>query len=184
MKAFILGVITTIAVAALIAFLIGITGHITMRADILPTSLEKNMAMRVMDANVERNAPKIANPAQPTDQNIVAGASIYLKRCAVCHGDPGRPQSPLANTLYPPPPQFISDAPDMDENENYYIIVHGVRWTGMPGWKNVLKDQEIWQVVTFLSHMSNLPPAAKSVFGPPGSAPVTAPARPMKMPKM
>ena len=59
MKAFILGVITTIAVAALIAFLIGITGHITMRADILPTSLEKNMAMRVMDANVERDRKSV-----------------------------------------------------------------------------------------------------------------------------
>ena len=184
MKAFILGVVATIVVAVLVAFLIGITGHITMRADILPTSLEKNMAMRVMDANVGRNAPKIANPVQSTDQNLIAGASMYLKRCAVCHGDPANPESPLAKTLYPPPPQFVSDAPDMEENENYYIILHGVRWTGMPGWKNVLKDQEIWQVVTFLSHMNNLPPAAKSVFGPAGSAPVTAPAKPMKMPKM
>ena len=184
MKAFILGVVATIVVAVLVGFLIGITGHITMRADILPTSLEKSMAMRVMDANVERNAPKTANPVQPTDQNLVAGASIYLKRCAACHGDPSQPESPFAHTLYPPPPQFISDAPDMEENENYYIILHGVRWTGMPGWKNVLKDQEIWQVVTFLSHMNNLPPVAKSVFGPAGSAPAAAPAKAMKMPKM
>lgn len=184
MRGFILGIIATIAAATLVAFFAGLTGRITMRADILPTSLEQNIAMRVMDANVERNAPKIANPVQPTDENLLAGASLYLKRCALCHGDPGRPKSPLAETLYPPAPQFITDAPDMEENENYYIILHGVRWTGMPGWKNVLKDQEIWQVVTFLSHMNHLPPAAKSVFGPSGSAPVTAPARPMKMPKM
>ncbi len=184
MKGFIGGVIATIVFATLVAFFVGLTGRITMRADILPTSLEKNIAMRMMDANVERNAPKIANPAQPTEQNIVAGASIYLKRCALCHGDPIHPKSPLANTLYPPPPQFITEVPDMEENENYYIILHGVRWTGMPGWKNVLKDQEIWQVVTFLSHMNNLPPAAKSVFGPSNSAPVTAPAKAMKMPKM
>ncbi|MDE3170822.1 MAG: hypothetical protein KGL75_11825, partial [Acidobacteriota bacterium] len=61
---------------------------------------------------------------------------------------------------------------------------HGVRWTGMPGWKVVLKEREIWQLVTFLSHMDNLPPAAKSVFFPSGSAPVPAPAKPMKMPGM
>ena len=184
MRGFVLGVITTIVLAMLAAFFVGMTGRISMRADILPTSLEKSMAMRMMDANVGRNAPKIVNPVLPTDQNLTEGASIYLKRCSVCHGDPANPASSLANTLYPPPPQFVRDAPDMEENENYYIILHGVRWTGMPGWKNVLKDQEIWQVVTFLSHMNNLPPAAKSVFGPSGSAPVTAPAKPMKMPKM
>jgi len=183
-RGFIWGVITTIVFAMLVAFFVGLTGRITMRADILPTSIEKNIAMRMMDANVERNAPKIANPAQPTDQNIVAGASIYLKRCALCHGDPSLPKSPLANTLYPPPPQFITEVPDMEENENYYIILHGVRWTGMPGWKNVLKDQEIWQVVTFLSHMNNLSPAAKSVFGLSGRSPAVAPAKPMKMPRM
>jgi hypothetical protein len=35
----------------------------------------------------------------------------------------------------------------------------------MPGWKNVLSDLQIWQTVTFLSHMHDLPPAAKQVFG-------------------
>lgn len=184
MRKFILGVIATIIVEALVVFFIGLTGRISMRADILPSSFEKSMAMRMMDANVGRNAPKIANPVQPTDENLIAGTSIYLKRCAVCHGDPANPESPLAKTLYPPPPQFLNDAPDMEENENYYIILHGVRWTGMPGWKNVLNDQDIWAVVTFLSHMNNLPPAAKAAFGPSGHPPAAAPMKPMKMPKM
>jgi len=184
MRIFILGVVATIIVEVLVVLFVGLTGHITMRADILPTSFETNMAMRVMDANVERNAPKITNPVQPTDQNLVAGASIYLKRCAVCHGDPANPESPLAKTLYPPPPQFMTDTPDMGQNENYYIISHGVRWTGMPGWKNVLKDDEIWQVVTFLAHMDNLPPAAKTAFGLSGHPPAIKPTKPMEMPKM
>jgi hypothetical protein len=34
----------------------------------------------------------------------------------------------------------------------------------MPGWKNVLSERQIWQTVTFLSHMHELPPAAKHVF--------------------
>lgn len=184
MKGFIWGVVATIVSASLVALFVGMTGRISMRADILPTSLETNLAMRVMDANVARNAPKIANPVQPTDQNIVAGASIYRKHCALCHGDPEQPRSPLAHTLNPPPPQFVADPPDMAENENYYIILHGVRWTGMPGWKNVLKDQQIWQLVTFLSHINNLPPAAKAVFGMTGRSPATAPAKPMRVPKM
>jgi hypothetical protein len=34
----------------------------------------------------------------------------------------------------------------------------------MPGWKNVLSEQQILQTVTFLGHMHELPPAAKHVF--------------------
>lgn len=187
MRGFILGVIVTIVVIVAAGLFAGLTGHITMRADILPMSLEKNIAMRVMDANVARNAPKIANPIPPTEQNLVDGAEIYAFKCAVCHGDPAHPESPLAGTLYPPPPQFANDPPDMPENENYYIVRHGVRWTGMPGWEKALDDQQIWKVVTFLSHMDNLPPKAKSVFGLTGapSAATPVPAKPKrKMPRM
>jgi mono/diheme cytochrome c family protein len=62
---------------------------------------------------------------------------------------------------------------DMPENQNFYIIQHGVRWTAMPGWKNVLSEQQTWQVVTLLSHMHDLPAAAKQVFAEAG--PRTAP---------
>jgi mono/diheme cytochrome c family protein len=62
---------------------------------------------------------------------------------------------------------------DMPENQNFYILQHGIRWTAMPGWKTVLSDQQIWQLVTILSHMHDLPPAAKRVFAEAG--PRTAP---------
>jgi mono/diheme cytochrome c family protein len=58
----------------------------------------------------------------------------------------------------------MDDMADMPENQNFYILEHGIRWTAMPGWKNVLTTQQIWQTVTFLSHMNDLPPAAKQVF--------------------
>ena len=178
MRGFILGIIVTIVVIAGVGLLVAVTGHITMRADILPMAMEKSLAMRAMDANVERNAPKIANPIQPTEQNLVDGAEIYALKCAMCHGDPVHPQSLLANTLNPPAPQFMTDSPDMAENENYYITVHGVRWTGMPGWKRALTDEQIWKVVTFLSHMDNLPPKAKAVFSLTGGAPAATPSAP------
>jgi mono/diheme cytochrome c family protein len=53
---------------------------------------------------------------------------------------------------------------DMPEHQNFYILQHGIRWTAMAGWKNVLSEQQIWQLVTFLSHMHDLPPAAHHVF--------------------
>lgn len=166
MRGFILGIIVTIVAIFAAALLVAVTGRVTMRADILPPSMEKRMAMRAMDMNVERNAPKIADPVAPTEENLVAGAALYRDHCTLCHGDQARPVSPLARTLNPPPPQFMTEEPDMAENENFYITLHGVRWIGMPGWKNMMTRQQIWTVVTFLSRMGSLPPAAKAVFAP------------------
>ena len=58
----------------------------------------------------------------------------------------------------------MDDMADMPENQNFYILQHGIRWTAMPGWGKVLSEKQTWQLVTFLSHMRDLPPAAKQVF--------------------
>jgi len=52
----------------------------------------------------------------------------------------------------------MEDAPDMPENQNFYIIAHGIRLSGMPAWKTTLKESEIWQVTAFLSSLNKLPP--------------------------
>ena len=46
----------------------------------------------------------------------------------------------------------------MPEYQNFYIIQHGIRLSGMPASRNSFKEEEIWQVTTFLSHMDKLPP--------------------------
>lgn len=165
MKGFILGIIFTFVAIAAVGLFILETGRVNTQADVAPSALETRIAAPALDASIERHAPKVANPIQPTEQNLVDGAQIYAVKCAQCHGDPSHPKSLLAKTLSPPPPQFFGDdRPDKPENQNYYITVHGIRMTGMPGWKDALNDQQIWKVVTFLSHIDNLPPKAKSVF--------------------
>jgi mono/diheme cytochrome c family protein len=46
----------------------------------------------------------------------------------------------------------------MPEYQNFYIIQHGIRLSGMPAMSSSLKEDEMWQVTTFLSHMDKLPP--------------------------
>lgn len=164
MKAFILGILITIAAIIIAVIFVAETGRVDMRADQTPSSWERRLAGGAMDASVDRHAPQLTNPVQPTTENLVAGAAVYLEHCALCHGDPAHPVSALGGSLYPPAPQFMTDAADMGDSENYYITVHGIRWTGMPGWQHVLKERDIWQVVTFIGRMGNLPPEAKAVF--------------------
>jgi thiosulfate dehydrogenase len=162
-KGFIFGIVTMILILAL-GLLFALAGFVSMRADNPPSKMESTLAGRAMDASVARAAPKMANPVTPDEVNLVAGARLYRDHCTLCHGDPAHPKSPLADSLNPPAPQFMDDMPNMPEHQNHYILQHGIRWTAMPGWKNVLSERQIWQTVSFLSHMHDLPPAAKQVF--------------------
>jgi mono/diheme cytochrome c family protein len=163
MKGFIGGMVTIILILAL-GVLFALMGFLNMRADNPPSKIEAVLAGRAMDASVSRAAPKVANPVTADEANLAAGARIYRDHCALCHGDPAHPKGPLADSLNPPAPQFIDEMANMPENQNFYILEHGIRWTAMPGWKNVLTEQQIWQTVTFLSHMHDLPSGAKQVF--------------------
>ena len=116
-----------------------------------------------MDASVARAAPQVANPVTADEANLTVGARLYGDHCTLCHGDPAISKSRLADSLNPPAPQFMKEIPDMPENQNFYILEHGIRWTAMPAWKTVLNEHRFGDGA-FLSHMHNLPPAAKQVF--------------------
>jgi mono/diheme cytochrome c family protein len=45
----------------------------------------------------------------------------------------------------------------------------------MPGWGKTLSEQQTWQLVTFLSHLRDLPPGAKQVFTEYNAATAVAP---------
>ena len=147
------GVFVLLAVFIYVRF-----GFLDMRADIPVNPVEKAIAMPSLDASVGRRAPKVQDPISPTDANLTTGMNIYQSNCSMCHGDIDRPHGKFADVLYPLSPQFVEQAPDMPANQNFFIIQHGIRWTGMPAWKQSLSDQQMWQVTTFLSHMDKLPP--------------------------
>lgn len=161
MRNFLAGILFTMLVIILGALFVLWRGYIEFRADMPASWMEKNLVMAAVDASTDRHAPDAKNPIPATDENVLAGAKIYRNHCVGCHGDPAHPDSTFGAAFYPPVPQFFREAPDMPENQNFYIIQHGISWTGMAGWKGVLNEREIWQVVTFLSHIKKLPPAAE-----------------------
>jgi thiosulfate dehydrogenase len=133
-------------------------GFLDLRADQKPSALEERVAGSAMDASTERHAPQQDNPLPSTPENLLAGARLYRDKCSDCHGGPANPTSDYGGSFYLRAPQFMKQAPDMPEHENFYIVKHGVRWTAMPAWGNVMTDSEIWQVVLVLSHFEKLPP--------------------------
>jgi thiosulfate dehydrogenase len=171
MRNFILGILFAVVLLLVGGYFSLEKGYVNFAADQRPSLMEAKLAMAAVDASTDRRAPEGKNPTQPTEENIAAGAKIYLDHCGGCHGVPSNPDSQFSQSFDPPAPAFFKDAPDMPENQNFYIIRHGIRWTGMPAWDQTLDETQTWQVVTFLSNVEKLPPAAQKILGPQAASP-------------
>src|ERR1700685_1549270 len=164
MGKFLLGVIVTLLVLILGGLRIALLGFIPTPANVAPSHLEQHLANTAMDASMERHAPHIANPLTPSDQNLIDGMKLYTMNCALCHGTLDRKPAALAKNFYPPVPNLISDPPDDPEWHIFFTIRTGVRYTGMPAWDNVLPEQDMWKVTSFLSHIDKLPPGVQQYW--------------------
>jgi cytochrome c553 len=58
--------------------------------------------------------------------------------------------------MTPHPPELASRVPTWNERQLFYIVRHGVKFTGMPGWPAVGRDDEVWSVVAFLQQMPGM----------------------------
>jgi thiosulfate dehydrogenase len=166
-RAFVLGVVLTILAAAGGGYAILRAGLIPANADASPGPLETWAAHTSLDATLAREAPKGSNPVALTDANLVAGIDLYGQHCAICHGTAKGDASPtpIAKGEYPAPPQLATNGVEDDsEGYSFWIIKHGIRWTGMPSWAGTLNDEQIWTVALFLKHMDKLPPAAQQAW--------------------
>lgn len=163
-KGFVFGILATVIVAALGVYAAINSGMIPANADGPPLPLETWAASTSLDATLKREAPKGPNPVALTDANLIAGIDLYAKNCSFCHGTSKgeAAATTVAKGEYPPPPQLAADGVEDDpEGYSFWKIKHGIRLTGMPAWKDVLNDQQIWTLALFLKHMDKLPPAAQ-----------------------
>lgn len=117
-----------------------------------PGWVETWAANTSLEATLAREAPKGPNPVAMLDENLITGIDLYGQHCAICHGTAKgeASASPVAKGEYPPPPQLATDGVEDDpEGYSFWMIKHGIRWTGMPSWKGSLTDQQIWTLALF-----------------------------------
>jgi mono/diheme cytochrome c family protein len=177
MRGFIFGVILTLLVVFGGAYLYTTTGHFDTRAvGNTPSTLERQIANKSVDAWVDKNASKQANPFQPTMDNVMDGSMTYDKNCAFCHGSLKQPISPMRAKFYPPVPQLMSRTPDDPDGDLFYVIKYGIRMTAMPGWEGVLSDDDIWKTVVFIKNSNQMKDDSKpqSPPNPDNSKPATS----------
>jgi mono/diheme cytochrome c family protein len=96
-------------------------------------------------------APEAFNPAE-----VRAGFALYDAHCALCHGGPGVPRATWVAGMTPTPPFLVDAAPDWTPAQLDLIVADGVKMTAMPGWRPVLSEGQIWDVVAFLKALPYL----------------------------
>ena len=173
---FLLGFLVALLVLAAICAIVLNFGFFPTAADVNPPIFERRMATSALDSSIERHAARVNNPLPATDENLIDGMKIYTMNCSLCHGTLDNKPSPLEKSFYPPPPQLVLDPLDDPEWHIYYAVSTGVRYTGMPAWRHVLSQEDMWKVVGFLSRVQKLPPKVqeywKNAYGvgplPPG----------------
>jgi mono/diheme cytochrome c family protein len=162
-------------------------GHLPVAVADTPFPDERRITHGALDARIDREAIKTP-PIQADEGNLVAGAQIYHDQCASCHGLHGKP-SQFAAHMYPDAPPLwekhhngpvvgVSDDPP---GETYWKVSNGIRLTGMPSYKDILTDTQMWQVSLLLANADKpLPPAAIAILNgtPQQAAPAPAPAAP------
>lgn len=170
MKNFVFGIAVTLLVFSLGGWLYLKIGFADLRANVPSSWLESRLATSAVNASAARHAPSQPNPISPTEANLLDGARLYRDKCADCHGRPDNPRSDYGASFNPRAPQFMQTRPQLPENQEFYLIKYGVRRSAMPAWGNIMADSEIWQVVTFLNHMDNLPTSVQQELHQPAGS--------------
>jgi mono/diheme cytochrome c family protein len=120
------------------------------------------------DCMQKRKAPqapskiyKQTNPLAITPENISAGEKIYTKgakplACIQCHGASGSGNGKMASGMTPKPRDFSCQAmmKTIPDGQLFWVIQNGSKGTGMMGFKT-LKDEQIWQVISYIRQFSN-----------------------------
>lgn len=118
-----------------------------------PGRLEEALATELKKTSIGGKDWK--NPAPDDSQTVKTGAEHFQHHCAVCHGLDGQSTGvPFAEKMSPPVANLkTKDVQDYTDGQLKWIIENGLRFTGMPAWKGILEEEEMWSIVRYLRHL-------------------------------
>jgi len=165
---FLTGLIVGFLILPVGFLLYALSGHLPAATSDPPLPFEAVLAGAGLYGRIRREAPKrdVSNVATA---ELVSGADIYQKNCAVCHGLPNQAVPPIGQGEFPRPPQlFTVDGRVSDDpaGVTYWKVKNGIRLTGMPAFEKSLSEAQMWQVTTLVARADKLPQEAMDALKP------------------
>jgi len=102
----------------------------------------------------------MAGAAMAKPGDAAKGKDIYDKRCTWCHGPDGDGAGAVQDRLNPPPRDFTYgsykiktssfDSLAPNDDDVFRMIRDGMPGTAMPGWSDLLAEQDMWDLVAYV----------------------------------
>lgn len=146
-------ILSLIVIALLLGGLLLFAFTFTLSALETPGETETWLATKAKRWLVARGVKLEPPPLAPawSHETVSAGEMTYGMSCAFCHGKDGRTPLQLGLSMYPPVPGLGSpDVQAYTDAELFWIVKHGVRHSGMPGFGRIHSDDDIWRLVHYV----------------------------------
>lgn len=100
------------------------------------------------------------NPFTDEPEAIEEGEMLFRANCASCHGITGEGDGPASGGLEPPPQNLAVRQSNLSDAYLFWRISEGGLMNPfnslMPGWKGLLSEKRIWQVISYLRTLISL----------------------------
>ena len=152
MRPFLKGALLAVAAVAIVAAIGAIvflkTTGLSARAQ--PGAVETAVARRLRALAVPGEYQNLKNPVLRNEESIRNGMAHFADHCAVCHANNGSGDTEMGRSMFPPAPDMrLSATQDLSDGALFYIIEHGVRFTGMPAWGTGTIDGDVLRLEPF-----------------------------------
>jgi len=127
-----------------------------------PSAIETTLADELKKQTI--GGKEWTNPTPDAPESAKRGEEHFQHHCQICHGLDGHATGvPFAGRMSPPVVDLgDKSVQDYSDGQLKWIVMNGIRYTGMPAWKGVLEDDEQWYIVRYLRHL----PAKGSLGAP------------------
>ena len=96
--------------------------------------------------------PDLDDPAA-----VRRAAGHYELVCATCHGSPAGPPEAFADNIRAAPPLLVEQMAQWHPDARvFWTVKHGIKHTAMPAWPAEIRDDEVWDMVAFLTALPDL----------------------------
>jgi len=128
----------------------------------LEDAIGTNRVLAAIPAEYKR----MKNPLPSDAKTVSEGRTVFLGNCAVCHGSNGTGDTPIGQNMYPPAADLAGQRViGMNDGEVAWIVKFGLSFVGMPAFRTLLSDQQVWQIVVFIRSLEPGGPAAPAGGG-------------------
>ena len=113
------------------------------------------LLLKVRQYSIAAQADDVVPNDLEDGKRIASGAGQYAEMCSSCHLAPGMKRTEISRGLYPRAPELRRGS-GLTPAEEFWVVKHGIKMTGMPAWGVTHDDELLWDVVAFLRKLPGL----------------------------